>query len=347
MIRFPKRPIKTDRIDDADILEIEVADDAEATSELHVIEDADLVLAPMAPEPEGVKNVMASLEAEVSRVLADQRSVLGASHASRASSPSLREDVSPPLSAPPPSAHVHASAPVSVRPSDPRPSAPSSPFVVAQAVVVASSPRLPSIVADPKANDGKVVVVREKPAFAWAIACLALGALGAIVGMKVASGLTRPQAPLVVTVPAAQAPVPPLALAPVASAPLAATAIAPTPESLLSAAPPAPTTAPAVVAFDEKDAVHVLAAPPPVAVAQAPQAPPAPPVAPASPVSSASASASAKAAVSAKPGDPPPLLPDAPSKPVVVAPPPPPAKPARPKTPQEQLLEAQLKAASQ
>ena len=344
MIRFPKRPIKTDRIDDADILEIEVADDAEATSELHVIEDADLVLTPMAPEPEGVKNVMASLEAEVSRVLADQRSVLGASHASRASSPSLREDVSPP-SAPPPSAppHVHASAPVSVRPSDPRASAPSSPFVVAQAVVVASSPRLPAIVADPKANDGKVVVVREKPAFAWAIACLALGALGAIVGMKVASGLTRPQAPLVVTVPAVQPPVPlPLAPAPAASGPLAATAIAPTPESLLSAAPPAPTTAPAVVAFDEKDAVHVLAAPPPVA--QAPQTPPAPPVAAPSPVSSASASA--KAAVSAKPGDPPPLLPDAPSKPVVVAPPPP-AKPARPKTPQEQLLEAQLKAASQ
>jgi len=340
MIRFPKRPIKTDRIDDADILEVEVADDAEATSELMSIEDADLVLTPPPVEPEGVRNVMASLEAEVSRVLADELSVLGPGHASRASSPSLADVASQNRDQAPRSVEVHASSPVAVRPSEPRPPAPpSSPFVVAQPVVVASSPRLPALVQPPSVpSDGKVVVVREKPAFAWAVACLALGALGAIVGMKVASGLTR--APAVVAAPQAVVPAAPVAPLP------PATAASPTPESLLSAAPPPASAPPAVVAFDDKDAVHVLATPVPPAPQPAPAAPPTAPTA--ASLSSSTSSASAKEKPGpAKPGEPPPLLPDSPTKPTAApAPPPPPPKPARPKTPEEQLLEAQLKAAT-
>ena len=43
MIRFPKRPIKTDRLDDADILESEVVEECIATSELQAIDLLSLI----------------------------------------------------------------------------------------------------------------------------------------------------------------------------------------------------------------------------------------------------------------------------------------------------------------
>ncbi|MFO0642733.1 MAG: hypothetical protein U0183_26115 [Polyangiaceae bacterium] len=344
MIRFPKRTSKADSISDADILEAEVVEDAAATSELLAIDDADLILTPGAPlEPEGVQNVMASLEAEVSRAIGPGNPGLaGAPLVPAKPAPVARSAASP----------VHAPEPVSVRPapSSSAPSAPSSsvivapqpssPFVVAHAVMVpVPAQSLPSAPIVPTKAEPQVVVVREKPAVAWAVACLALGALGAIVGMRVASGLSRPVAtgaPLV-------APPPPSAVtapAPVAPPPAAAP---PSPEALLSAPKPAASDPAAVVAFDEKDAVHVVAAPAPVA-------PPSPPKPAATPAEAKPAPSSSGPAPS-KPGEPPPLLPDGPSKVATAAPPPPPAappppaKPARVKTPEEQLLEAQLKAA--
>lgn len=350
MIRFPKRPIKTDRLDDADILESEVVEECIATSELQAIDldDADFLLAPAPAEPEGVRNVMASLEAEVSRVLGDDRSVLGPRSAVR-SAASLAEEVAATPHAPsvrpksvPSPALVPTAAPASHKSAPPSSShvpLGSSPFVVAQHVVVpASGVALP--VSAPSGPlpppERQIVVVREKPAFAWAVACLALGALGAVVGMHVANGFSKPtHSPAVVPVtPIAQAPAPTAT-----QAPAVAVSAPPSPEALLSATS-APTAAPpTVVSFDEKDTVHVVATP---FVPQAPAAPvqPAPAPAPAP-------QPAAKASTSAKPGDPPPLLPDAPPKPLAApAAPPPPPKPARVKSPEEQLLEAQLKAAT-
>lgn len=337
MIRFPKRTSKADSISDADILEAEVVEDAAATSELLAIDDADLILTPGAPlEPEGVQNVMASLEAEVSRAI-------GPGSPGLAGAPLV--PVKPASVAP---KAVHAAEPVSVRPppaSVPAPSSgvlvapqPSSPFVVAHAVMVpvAAQP-LPSPQPAPTKAEPQVVVVREKPAVAWAVACLALGALGAIVGMRVASGLSRP----VATGAPVVAPPPPSAVVAPAAPP--SVAAPPSPEALLSAPKPAASDPAAVVAFDEKDAVHVVAAPAPVA-------PPSPPK-PAAPVAEAKPAPSASGPAPSKPGEPPPLLPDGPAKVATAAPPPPPAapppppKPARVKTPEEQLLEAQLKAA--
>lgn len=356
MIRFPKRPIKTDHLDDGDILECETVEEVIATSELMAVdlEEADLVLAPASVEPEGVRNVMASLEAEVSRVLANDGAMLGP-RAARAASVQSREaralvsDVASHDSSRPSAVAVHATAPVSVRPSPssaPIPSSPrsqpppagSSPFGVAQQVVVphSSAHLLPASTPSVPRLEPQIVVVREKPAFAWAIACLALGALGAIVGMRVASGLTKPGAPTpaptiaVTSPPVAVAPVVPSTPAP--PAPLS-------PEALMSATAPAVSAQPAIVAFDDKDAVHVVATP----IVPPPQ----PAVVVPTPAPVEKPTATPKASTSAKPGDPPPLLPDAVPKVVVTPPPPPPPpKPARPKTPEEQLLEAQLKAAS-
>ncbi len=348
MIRFPKRPIKTDRLDDADILESEVVEECIATSELQAIDldDADFLLAPASAEPEGVRNVMASLEAEVSRVLGDDRSVLGPRSAVR-SAASLAEEVAATPHAPPvrpKSVPVPASVPAPA----PHRSAPpssgqvlplgSSPFVVAQHVVVAASGGVLPVSAPSgplPPPERQIVVVREKPAFAWAVACLALGALGAVVGMHVANGFSKPTHSPVAVAPVAQAPATTATQAPsvVIFAP-------PSPEALLSATS-APTAAPpTVVSFDEKDTVHVVAKPF-VPQAAAPVQPAAAPSAP------SAAPPAAKASTSAKPGDPPPLLPDAPPKPLAApAAPPPPPKPARVKSPEEQLLEAQLKAAT-
>lgn len=339
MIRFPKRTSKADSISDADILEAEVVEDAAATSELLAIDDADLILTPGAPlEPEGVQNVMASLEAEVSRAIGPGSPGL----AGAPLVPAKPASVAPKA--------VHAQEPVSVRPppaSVPAPSSavlvapqPSSPFVVAHAVMVpVGAQPLPAPQPSPTKSEPQVVVVREKPAVAWAVACLALGALGAIVGMRVASGLSRPVAtgaPLAAPPPPSAVVAPPSPAPPTAAAP-------PSPEALLSAPKPAASDPAAVVAFDEKDAVHVVAAPAPVA-------PPSPPK-PAAPVAEAKPAPSASGPAPSKPGEPPPLLPDGPAKVATAAPPPPPAapppppKPARVKTPEEQLLEAQLKAA--
>jgi hypothetical protein len=354
MIRFPKRPIKTDRLDDSDILESEVVEECIATSELQAIalDDADFLLTPASAEPEGVRNVMESLEAEVSRVLGDDRAVLGPRSKVR-SAASLAEEVAATPHAPsvrpksvPVPASVSAPPPASHRSAPPSSSHTlplgSSPFVVAQHVVVpVSGAVLPASApsgALPK-PEPQIVVVREKPAFAWAVACLALGALGAVVGMRVANGFSKPSPPTVaVTLPQAPA----AQLAPQApSPPSAVLAAPPSPEALLSAATPIEAP-PTVVAFDEKDTVHVVATPfvPP----QAPVAPAPTAVAPSIP------QPAAKPSTSAKPGDPPPLLPDPPPKPLAAPtpppPPPPPPKPARAKTPEEQHLEAQLKAAT-
>ena len=341
MIRFPKRTSKADSISDADILEAEVVEDAAATSELLAIDDADLILTPGAPlEPEGVQNVMASLEAEVSRAI-------GPGNPGLAGAPLA--PVKPASVAP---KAVHAQEPVSVRPS-PSSSAPaapsssvlvapqpSSPFVVAHAVMVpVGAQPLPVAQPLPAKSEPQVVVVREKPAVAWAVACLALGALGAIVGMRVASGLSRPVA---TGAPLAAAP-PPSAVNVLPSAAPPPVAAPPSPEALLSAPKPAASDPAAVVAFDEKDAVHVVAAPAPVA-------PPSPPK-PTAPPAEAKPAPSASGPAPSNPGEPPPQLPDGPAKVATAAPPPPPAappppaKPARVKTPEEQLLEAQLKAA--
>jgi hypothetical protein len=389
MIRFPKRKPQSDQLDEADILETEEVAEAVRTSELMAVDldDADLLLdrAPSQQHPEGVGQVMASLEAEMSRALEDgtaawvaprEGSALGASAhpaqpltassfqsspppapESRSRFPSARPG---PASVPPAPASVRPAASSHAPPSAPSSPfsapAPSSPFIVAPHVVVpaaaastaAMGQGLPPHHGHAPPREPTVVVVREKPGFSWVIASLALGALAAIVGMRVASGLGKP-APAPVVSAAALPAQTAASAALVPAAPPAPPTISP--EALLSASPPK--TDPAVVAFDDKDAVHVNVEARPV-VAQAPAPAPVSPSTPAASASSvaSAASASAKSTPSAapttKPGDPPPLVPDPPTKPVVAAPTPPPAPPpakTRAKTPEEQLLEAQLKAA--
>lgn len=391
MIRFPKRKPQSEQLDEADFLEAEEVSEAVRTSELMAVdlEEADLVLdrPPSQQNPEGVGQVMASLEAEMSRALSDGAAAWVApregSSTGASAHPAQPLTASSFQSSPPPALESRsrfAASPSSVRPGPASvppapasvrpmalPSQPSSPFsapapsqgfVVAPHVVVPAAASSTALLGQgphgqaPHRVEPTVVVVREKPGFSWVIASLALGALAAIVGMRVASGLGKPVAPT-----AAQ-PVP--SSAPVASAPLAAVASGPaavasapggaptiSPEALLSASPAKTEPSGAVVAFDDKDAVHVnVEARPAMPQAAPAQAPTPAPASSASAVASASAKSPAPAP-SAKPGDPPPLVPDPPSKPVVAAPAPPPAPPAktRAKTPEEQLLEAQLKAA--
>lgn len=402
MIRFPKRKPQSDQLDEADILETEELAEAVHTSELMAVDldDADLVLerAPAPQHPEGVGQVMASLEAEMSRALEDgaaawvaprEGSSTGASaHPSKPLTTSSFQSSPPPApesrsrfpssrpgpaSVPPAPASVRPSAsglplghvapashPPSAAPSSPFSApAPSSPFVVAPHVVVPAAASSTTSMGQglpphhghvPARVEPTVVVVREKPGFSWVIASLALGALAAIVGMRVASGLGKP--PTAAPVVSAAVPAQPQPGSAALAQPAAPSATI-SPEALLSAAPPKTDPSGAVVAFDDKDAVHVNVEARPVVPQAPPAAQPTPTPAPASSSSaSVAASASAKttpaAAPTTKPGDPPPLVPDPPAKPVVASPTPPPAAPppkTRAKTPEEQLLEAQLKAA--
>ncbi|HQY64614.1 MAG: hypothetical protein IPF92_01415 [Myxococcales bacterium] len=328
MIRLPKRTASADsaqELGDDDLLEVDEPGESEQTAPTNLVAAAIADAEPPRPVPEAVPvgQVMASLEAEMSRALSDDK----AAWVSRARS-----------SAPPPSAGALPAIPSAPRlpafaAEVPRAAAAAAPTAEPREAQEVSAPSAPTPAAERRESPGgeapipQVVVVREKPAFAWVVACLALGALGAVVGMRVASALSRDGAG------AGVKPAPPT----VTTAPIST---APTTTEALSA--PAPASAPtaAVVSFDERDAVRV-SRPRPVAPLSATEvlglSPPPP-----SPPSSPSPSSVAPSAKTSAEGPAAPLVPDPPPR--AAAPPPPPPKPARPKTPQEQLLEAQLKA---
>ena len=316
MLRFPKRTAKLDEAVPPDDPWKSPTGDEEPVSSITSAElievDADMAEAVLARRSghgqEPVRDeVMASLEAEVSRAMADPRAHWVGSPPAR-----LHGLAAPPAPARPPRALAPKEPLARAVPRHPSGAplapAPGPSIHLSSVTPLASSRERPSI-----------VVVRERPAFGWLLASLAAGAIAAVVGMQIANRLDASasrEAPRPTPEREAKlSPAPPPALAA---------------SSVSCVAAPAPSGV--VIAFDEKDAVLVGREP-------RPTVPPAPP----HPSAKAPASQAPSApSASTKASDPAALVPDPP----IVRPVPPPPAPRRAKTPEERLLEAQLKASS-